>query len=179
MFPSLWAPALIGTGFTHRVLNSAAHVVLPVADVQSDSYMSSPAALAAQETAASLAGRSGSGRTTQCRKANFPSQMLEVCFLGAWVTSGRPLHSLTRPGSLYTQSQHSHWRNYVNPESWTTFSKLRSFTMLQRSCDRSCWLRYDWCSTGVFILHGCPPLIKQKCYPLPLAKYCKKIRHEN
>ena len=46
MFPALRAPALIGTGFTHRVLNLAAHVVLPVADAEADSYMSSPAALA-------------------------------------------------------------------------------------------------------------------------------------
>ena len=38
MFPGLQASAQIGTGITHRVLNSAAHVVLPVADAQADSY---------------------------------------------------------------------------------------------------------------------------------------------
>ena len=86
-------------------------------------------------------------------------------------------HSLPRPGSLYTQSPHSHWRNNINPESWNTFSKLRSFTILRRSCDLSCWRHYDWCSTGVFILQ--PPLLKTQCpnffdFWYPLGKLTKR-----
>ena len=89
-------------------------------------------------------------------------------FLAAGVTSEGQLHSLTRPGSLHTKAPHSYWRNNINPESCSTFSKLYRFTTLQRSCDQSCWLRHDWSTTDVYFKNqfGIISLIRYFKFPI-------------
>ena len=70
--PQLSCTVLAGTGFTHQIPNSAAHAVLRSQMRRQTVIRLLQLLRAAQKTAASLAGRSDSGRTAQCRKATFP-----------------------------------------------------------------------------------------------------------